>query len=65
MLPDYDRPGSPVCRADPTASGCFGFLKKTKGTTMTVYSGPGFDMAVNPIGVAKVRAGKSTRGFFH
>jgi hypothetical protein len=31
---------------------------------MTVFSGPVFDMAVNPVGVEKVLAGNNTRGLF-
>jgi hypothetical protein len=36
--------------------------QRLRVATLTVYSGPGFDTAVNPIGVEKVRAGENRRG---
>src|ERR1700738_4920813 len=49
MWPDYDHlRASSACRTDPTACGCSEFLAERQGEgTMTVYSGPVFDMAVN------------------
>src|ERR1700688_1301613 len=53
LWPDYDRPrASSVCRESLTVRGCSEFLtEKQRGRTMTVYSGPVFDMAVNQFGV--------------
>ena len=35
--------------------------ERLREATLTVYSGPGFNMAVNPIGVEKVRAGEKVK----
>jgi hypothetical protein len=48
----YDRLSTSSVQSEPTAGGRSGFLTGDQGEgTMTVYSGPVFDMAVNQFGV--------------
>jgi hypothetical protein len=52
MWRDYDRLSTSSVKSEPTAGGHSGFLTGERGgSTMTVYSGPVFDMAVNQFGV--------------
>src|SRR6202045_5394123 len=51
MWRDYDRLSTSSVKSEPTAGGRSGFLTGEQGGTMTVYSGPVFDMAVNQFGV--------------